>query len=584
MLSKPARGLAVLPALAGLLGFSSQPAHACGGTFCDNTIIPMPVDQTGEDILFIRDGSDIEVHIRIRYMGEAERFAWVVPLQALPEVRVGSEPLFAALSQTTAPAWQPIRSYECPDENPSADGGADTADSGVHFDLGGGPEIVFQDTVGSFDVVVLQGGSAAEVIDFLTANDYAQDPEAEPILQEYLDEGFLFAAVKLAADADVDQIHPLSFRFPGDEPCVPIRLTRIAASEDMGIRTYFLGQARWAPSNYEHVVVNPLRYDWNSASGIFGYDELLSLAADEAGGKAFATDYAGASSSVPTGALWSPNWDETAFINADPIDAIGLIGEQGLASQPLIQPLLMQFIPPPDGIDPNFFWNNIASFADQIDLLAWDGPAFAAALSERIIEPGLHALDLIEAWPYLTRLSTTMSPVEMTLDPTFHANPDLPEVEAQVSSACQVQCGGDQLFEIAVGAADAQVCVPESTQWPDFDMPAALRIEQIPMTGPAQVVLDNEAAILATLATQQAGVQCLSDADTTGTGTEGTGTSTSTSAGDEVAADESETAPTYDLPYDTTCGCASSPAEAPLAIGLALFVLAAIAPRRPRDR
>ena len=130
--------------------------------------------------------------------------------------------------------------------------------------------------------------------------------------------------------------------------------------------------------------------------------------------------------------------------------------------------------------------------------------------------------------------------------------------------------------------SDAQVCVPESTQWPDFDMPAALRIEQIPMTGPAQVVLDNEAAILATLATQQAGVQCLSDADTTGTGTEGTGTSTSTSAGDEVAADESETAPTYDLPYDTTCGCATTREQAPLAIGLGLVVLGSIAPRRRR--
>ena len=40
----------------------------------------MPVDQTGEDILFVVDGAQIEVHIRIQYTGEAERFAWVVPL------------------------------------------------------------------------------------------------------------------------------------------------------------------------------------------------------------------------------------------------------------------------------------------------------------------------------------------------------------------------------------------------------------------------------------------------------------------------------------------------------------------------
>src|SRR5690606_14273689 len=103
-------------------------------------------------------------------------------------------------------------------------------------------------------------------------NNYAQDPASEPILQEYLDEGFLFAAVKLAAEASVDEIHPLAFRFPGDEPCVPIRLTRIAAKEDMGIRAYFLGQDRWAPITYEHLVLNPLAYNWGS-DGDVAYNE-----------------------------------------------------------------------------------------------------------------------------------------------------------------------------------------------------------------------------------------------------------------------------------------------------------------------
>jgi MYXO-CTERM domain-containing protein len=591
------RSWIVLAPLATLIAtLPSRDARACGGTFCDNTAIPMPVDQTGEDILFIRDGADVEVHIRIQYMGEAERFAWIVPLQGIPEVTVGSEPLFAALSQATAPNWYAQRSYECPDEDPdnwgTDDGGDFTGDDGgIKLDIGG-PEIVFQDTVGSFDVVVLQGGTAAEVIDFLTDNDYAQDPESEPILQQYLDEGFLFAAVKLTAAADVDQIHPLTFRFPGDEPCVPIRLTAIAAKEDMGIRAYFLGQERWAPSNYDHVVVNPLRYDWKFGQGIADYTELLSLAVDEAGGRAFATDYAGPSNAVQTWSLWSASWDETAFLEVDPIEAIDLIAQQGLNTHPLIQPLLMQFIPPPDGLDPQDFWNNIAAYADQINQAAWDAPAFAAALAERIIEPGLHAVDLIEAWPHLTRLHTTMSPVEMTIDPTFHTNADLPDVEATVASACQVLCGGDEVYQVDVGAMDAQVCVPSSEQWPDFDMPAALRIEQVPMMGPPQVVADNEEAILAALATQQEGVQCLGAGDgdgdsgsgtDDGTGDEG-GSGSGIEGGNDEIGDESGTGPTYDLPYDTSCGCANSAHEAPLAIGLGLLVLGLIAPRRRRQR
>ncbi|MFV8753287.1 DUF2330 domain-containing protein [Nannocystaceae bacterium ST9] len=565
----------------------SRPAEACGGTFCDNTLIPMPVDQTGEDILFIRDGADVEVHIRIQYMGEAERFAWIVPLQAIPEVAVGSELLFASLSQATAPFWYTNRSYDCPIDPTNAegsDGGDFTGDTGVKFDAGGGPEIVFQDTVGSFDVIVLQGGTAAEVIDFLTANDYAQDPEAEPILQEYLDEGFLFAAVKLAAAADVDQIHPLTFRFPGDEPCVPIRLTRIAAEQDMGIRVYLLGGERWVPSNYDHVVLNPLRYDWKNSPGIAGYVGLLSLAADEAGGQAFATDYAGPSSAVGTFGLWSPSWDENAFLGVDPIVAIDLIAEQGLNTHPLIRPLLMQYIPPPDGIEPIDFWNDIAAYADLIDLAAWDDVAFAAALSEQIIEPGLHAVDLLETWPYLTRLNTTMSPVEMTLDPTFHVNGDLPDVPAQVASTAQVLCGDDEVYQVALAGSNAEVCVPSASAWPSFDMPAALRIEQMPMMGPAQIVVDNQQAILDALAAQQAGVECQSVGD--GDGDSGSGTADATGgtgleAGDEIA-DETETGPTYDLPYDTTCGCATSPDQAPLAIALGLLVFGWIVPRRAR--
>ena len=81
--------LACLTAL-GLLAAPNR-AQACGGTFCDNQPQPMPVDQSGEDILFVLDGQEVEVHIRIQYEGDAERFAWVVPLQGIPEVSVGSE-------------------------------------------------------------------------------------------------------------------------------------------------------------------------------------------------------------------------------------------------------------------------------------------------------------------------------------------------------------------------------------------------------------------------------------------------------------------------------------------------------------
>jgi MYXO-CTERM domain-containing protein len=548
-------------------------AHACGGTFCDNLPQPMPVDQRGEDILFVMDGTTVEVHVRIEYTGAAERFAWVLPLQGVPEVSVGSDPLFTAMSSAVGPRWTTTTEFECDDP-------WDDDDGGVKLDLASDdpspPAVVFQEVVGAFEVVVLQGGSAAEVVEFLAQNDYAQDPAATPILQEYLDEGFLFAAVKLAAGAEVDEIHPLAFRFAGDEPCVPIRLTRIAAEEDMGIRAYFLGQDRWAPINYDHVVLNPLAYDWQTP-GDQRYLELLTLAVDEAGGHAFVTEYAGPTDVVPELDIYRPSWDETAFLGVDPIAAIELIDVQGLSTHPLIRALLMEFIPPPPGVSPPQFWNDIVAYADQIDLDAWDDVAFAAALVERIIDPGLHAVDLLETWPKLTRLHTTMSPAEMTYDPMFVANADLPDVDrARVTTIREQLCSDDRVFHVELDGADTPVCVPAGTSYPSWtEMPLALRVEQIPLMGPPQVVLDNSEAILAAHHSQQAGVECIADGGNGDGGGDGSG------GGDEAADDESG-GPTYDLPYDLRCGCATERGEAPVAVGLALLVLGLLRPRRRR--
>ncbi|HEY4103561.1 MAG TPA: DUF2330 domain-containing protein, partial [Polyangiaceae bacterium] len=249
---------------------SSRDARACGGTFCDSGPSALPVNQTGENVLFVLDGNTVEAHIQIQYMGGATRFAWIVPMPKVPDVTVGSQLLFNALLQGTVPSYGFTSQFDQCGNNGGFGGSATAGGAVLGVSSGGsssidtGPTVVFEKTVGSFDVVVLQGGTAQEVTDWLNSNGYQTVPNAPDLLQKYVDKSYVFAASKLTTSADVSEIHPLVFKYAGNEPCVPLQLTAVAAQPDMGVRTFFLGDDRVFPSNYAHVVLNPARIDWQN--------------------------------------------------------------------------------------------------------------------------------------------------------------------------------------------------------------------------------------------------------------------------------------------------------------------------------
>ena len=274
-------------------------ARACGGTFCDGGgPQQMPVDHTGENILFYQDGAFMEAHIQIQYTGDPERFAWLLPMPVVPtSVTPGSEALFQNLRDGTVPTFTRTNIVDpCEDQGTGfscisdRDCGTCGPPTGSESNAAGdgdddGPEIVGRGVAGAFEYTVLQSDDADELVQWLEDHDYQQEEEAPPILDEYIAEGFVFVAIKLQAGTGIDEIHPLTVRYEGDEPCIPIRLTRIAAKPDMAIRAFFLGDARWSPLNYEIVELNYGLIDWNGQLGSNSVD-VVSQAIDEAGGHA----------------------------------------------------------------------------------------------------------------------------------------------------------------------------------------------------------------------------------------------------------------------------------------------------------
>jgi MYXO-CTERM domain-containing protein len=489
-------------------------AEACGGNFCDAGPTTMPVDQTGENILFKIGPDTVEAHIQVQIDPDttAENFAWVIPVTALPEFAVGSQLLFDNMLAGSVPRYGVNNQTDfCGDDGSNSTGfstGGDEGDgagdpSGDGDGDSGGPEVVFQDTVGAFEIAVLDGGTVEGVMQWLGDNGYQQDPNAESILAEYLAEDFLFVALKLGVSEDIADIHPIVIKYTGTEPCVPIRLTRIAAAENMDIRTFFLGEARTVPTNYRHVLVNPLKLDWfNSASN---YKEVISMAVDaqQADGNAFVTEYAGTSTVINLAGVYNQSWD-SAPINAlldSPVGLYDVLASQNLmfcdidwdqvctTAHPLLQPLLDQYVPVPEGVDPVAFWDCMECYAGLVDLAAWDAAAFAEAFDQRIVAPGLRATQLVNENPYLTRMYTTISPNEMNVDPMFRENPTLPEVPFTNMATQTLRCDGTTSVVLPDGR-EVLFSAGDPLTWPEFqdEMPWDEDIDQEGMANAAPLI------------------------------------------------------------------------------------------------
>lgn len=607
--------LASLAALtSALVLFTPQKAEACGGTFCDTGPQAMPVDQTGENILFVMAGDYTEAHIQIQYdpTSTAPEFSWLVPLTEVPEFGIGSELLFDAVLGSTVPRYGFNTTNTCTNPpngtDPTGAGGTSGdgwgGSSGGDSDTdGGGPEILLEEVVGAFEITVLSGDNLEEIKTWLDENGYAQDENADPILEEYLSEGYIFAAFKLTNDAETAEIHPITLRFPNDEACIPIRLTRIAAVDDMDIRSFFLSDDRVVPSTYKHVLVNPLKLDWANLASNYKSVITQAVDADMANGRAFVTEYAGPSSIVPTGGLHSDLWDAAPFANLAPIGVVDVLESQGLMTcydgggfgtstgggsgsacqynHPLLRGLMQKYLPIPAGIEEIDFYGCLSCYQDQIDMEAWDSAGFSTDLQERIIAPGQRSVEILDAFPFMTRMYTTMSPGEMTADPFFYQNADLPEVDLTNQIATRAQgCDAAVVWTLPDGR---EVYSPNSS-FPDFpdEMPWEEEVAEMMQAGAPIVLVNQTDTINAQLQEYNCQYNFPSAEACGNPGGETDGASSgSDSVGDDGGTDSGSAGQDTQLDDDGGCSCsAGNDAGGPMALALGLFGLLGLRRRR----
>lgn len=275
--------------LLGTIGLS-RPVTACGGLFCQTS----PVDQNAERIIFSQNGDGtISALIQIQYTGSAPDFSWILPLPvaiALDKVEVpeGANDAFTEIEIATNPQFIPPPTPECAlvvmsmAESESAEGGV---------------QIFGQGEVGPYEVVIIGSEDPTALITWLRENQYQVTTPMEPLIDVYVQENFVFMAMRLQPDEGVQDIQPIKVTYPSTTPMIPLRLTAVAANPDMAVLTWIFADSQAIPKNYAHIEIPDEDITFFTFGG-HNYRQLLSDYANRADGRGFVTEYAQPTSQI----------------------------------------------------------------------------------------------------------------------------------------------------------------------------------------------------------------------------------------------------------------------------------------------
>ena len=485
--------------------FCVRHVEACGGFFCQL----VPIDQAGEQIIFRQDGDMVTAVVLIQYAGEASDFSWVVPVPGIPELSTGSDLVFGPLELATRPQFVLETTGEgCPQPRSDVDfiglgGSAPTAADGEVEDA----VVILQElSVGPFDVVVLSTDDAEALAKWLEENDYDLSDRGEELIAPYVEEGMNFVALRLQQDKGVGDLQPLIMRYQSERPMIPIRLTAVAAQPNMGVIAWLLGDSRAVPLNYLHVTPNYTRLNWyiGTASAYISYQGLITAAMDEAGGQGFATDYAGRDpelvSSLPQVESFNAELDRLSSLgDADFVAALarGFVFPQSKVMEILRRNLLLP------AVNDDFNYQDSVGLQDVFtpEELSAGRAGILAELNNDVIDPLAETLAVFDGDLFMTRLYTTLSPEEMTLDPIFDFNPDLEDQPRERRAKMNLQClSGETHWSVTLGAGtgrDGELVIEGRGPPPGFTPPvivqdAVWRSETVSATGPPTVVTQKQ--------------------------------------------------------------------------------------------
>jgi len=489
-------------------------AQGCGGFFCSAS---QPVNQAAERIIFSNNGDGtVTAIIQILYEGPSENFSWLLPISTVPEadgVGIASDIAFARLQNRTNPQYNLTTVFEgtCRGFASGGAGGAFGTPVGVpgapSAGGGGGVMVEASGVVGAFEWTVISldaslSDPAQAAVEWLEDNGYDVSPGSPELLGPYLADGMYLLALRLTKGSDTGSIRPISLTYEAEKPMIPIKLTAVAANDDMGVMTWVLGESRSVPFNYYALELNEARINWLNANS--NYNAVVTEAADEAGGQGFVTEFAG-KAELLANSVWSQadeqQWNQVkGNVWSSFSDMFNTLNAQ-YGSFNGFWDAVRETVTVPEGVSFEDFKSCPNCYEAEIE---FSPSALFAALEEHVFDPIRDVQALIDRSAYVTRLYSTLSASEMTEDPLFAFNPDLPDVDNIHRADRIVECQPDLDQFSAPWRIELQngVVVRGTGQdaltlnWPaPADQPSTARILQLGERGEGQVAEDNTAKI-----------------------------------------------------------------------------------------
>jgi hypothetical protein len=239
--------------------------------FADGMIIPKPsyyIDESGQKAVIWHDGKRETLILSTSFSGNAEDFAWVIPVPSKPEVTYSKDELFTSLEDYTRPKVQ--------DRYPAPLMGVNSLQIGSE-DYSTKVTVIETKKVDIYDVSVVEATDGTALRKWLEDNGYEYPATKDYLLQYYVSRNWYFVAAKVSAAAteyagsSLRQGHatPLSISFDSQQIIYPLKISGPAAKSADGLKvaaySFETGLQGW---NAGYIYPTPIAIESGDVTGI----------------------------------------------------------------------------------------------------------------------------------------------------------------------------------------------------------------------------------------------------------------------------------------------------------------------------